>query len=65
MRAVLTRVRSASVAIDGKLKRGYDADKSAEVSAKFANRCEIKKLNRVVGSVLLALGIFTILLKIF
>lgn len=37
----------------------------ALVSAKFANRCEIKKLNRVVGSVLLALGIFTMLLKIF
>lgn len=32
----------------------------AVVSAKFANKCEIKKLNRVVGGVLLILGIFTI-----
>ena len=36
----------------------------AVLSAKFANRCEIKKLNRVVGAVLLALGVFTILLKL-
>lgn len=36
----------------------------AIVSARFANKCEIKKLNRVVGSVLLVLGIFTILIKI-
>ncbi|MGM9608300.1 MAG: hypothetical protein ACI3XJ_12420 [Oscillospiraceae bacterium] len=36
----------------------------AVLSAKFANRCEIKKLNRVVGAVLLVLGVFTILLKL-
>ena len=36
----------------------------AVVSAKFANRCDIKKLNRVVGTVLLLLGISTILIKI-
>ncbi len=34
------------------------------VSAKFANRCEIKKLNRVVGIVLAVLGLVTILMKI-
>lgn len=32
----------------------------ALVSAKFANKCEIRKLNRVVGGVLLLLGIITI-----
>ncbi|WP_405318814.1 sulfite exporter TauE/SafE family protein [Frisingicoccus sp.] len=37
----------------------------AWVSARFANRCEIKKLNRVVGVVLLILGVSTILLKVF
>lgn len=36
----------------------------AVVSAKFANRCEIKKLNKVVGAVLLILGAFTIAVKI-
>lgn len=34
------------------------------VSAKFANRCEIRKLNRVVGLVLMALGIITVLIKV-
>lgn len=38
---------------------------AAWVSAKYANRCEIKKLNRVVGVVLLILGIFTISIKFF
>ena len=33
-------------------------------SAKFANRCEIAKLNRVVGLVLMVLGIVTILMKL-
>lgn len=33
-------------------------------AAKFANRCEIKKLNRVVGVVLAVLGVVTILIKI-
>lgn len=36
----------------------------AAVSAKYANRCEIRKLNRVVGCVLMTLGIVMILLKI-
>lgn len=36
----------------------------AAVSARFANRCEIKKLNRVVGCVLLVLGIATLCIKI-
>lgn len=36
----------------------------AVVSAKFANKCEIKKLNHVVGCVLMILGIVTILIKI-
>lgn len=36
----------------------------AVVSARFANRCEIKKLNRVVGSVLLVLGIATLVIKL-
>lgn len=36
----------------------------AVVSARFANRCEIKKLNRVVGCVLLILGIATLVIKI-
>lgn len=36
----------------------------AAVSAKFANRCEIKKLNHVVGVVLMFLGTITILLKV-
>lgn len=33
-------------------------------SAKFANRCEIRKLNKVVGVVLTILGIITIAIKI-
>ena len=37
---------------------------SAYISAKFANRCDIKKLNKVVGVCLLALGIVTISLKL-
>lgn len=36
----------------------------AYVSSKFANKCEIKKLNKVVGTCLLILGIITILLKL-
>lgn len=36
----------------------------AAVSAKFANKCEIRKLNKVVGIVLMILGIFTILIKL-
>lgn len=36
----------------------------AYVSAKFANRCEIKKLNKVVGIVLSILGVVTILIKL-
>jgi len=36
----------------------------ALVSAKFANRCEIRRLNRIVGLVLLLLGIVTIAIKI-
>ena len=36
----------------------------AVVSAKFANRCEIRRLNKVVGSVLMILGIVTILIKV-
>lgn len=36
----------------------------AYVSAKFANRCEIVKLNRVVGVVLAILGVVTILIKL-
>lgn len=36
----------------------------AVVSAKFANRCEIVKLNRVVGCVLLILGVITIAINI-
>lgn len=36
----------------------------AFVSARFANRCEIRKLNKVVGMVLTILGIITIAIKI-
>lgn len=36
----------------------------ALVSARFANRCEIKKLNRVVGCVLMLLGAVTMLIKL-
>lgn len=35
----------------------------AVTAAKFANKCEIVKLNRVIGAVLLALGIFTVVTK--
>lgn len=34
----------------------------AVTAAKFANKCEIVKLNRVIGAVLLALGIFTVVI---
>lgn len=37
---------------------------AAIVSAKFANRCEIRKLNRVVGCALMILGVFTLALKL-
>ena len=36
----------------------------AVVSAKFANRCEIARLNRIVGIVLVLLGIVTIAVKL-
>lgn len=36
----------------------------AVVSARFANKCEIKKLNRVVGCVLLILGVATMAIKL-
>lgn len=36
----------------------------AVLSARFANKCEIKKLNKVVGMTLLILGIITIFVKI-
>ena len=34
-------------------------------SAKFANKCKIEKLNRVIGIVLLTLGILTMVIKLF
>lgn len=34
-------------------------------SARFANRCDILKLNRVIGIVLLILGLFTIFTKYY
>lgn len=37
----------------------------AVVSAKFANKCEIRKLNHIVGLVLMVLGIVTIGIKLF
>lgn len=37
----------------------------AFVSARFANHCEIRKLNKLVGVVLTILGIITIAIKIF
>lgn len=37
---------------------------SAYVSAKFANKCDIKRLNKIVGICLSALGILTILIKL-
>ncbi len=36
----------------------------ALVSARFANKCEIKKLNRIVGCVLLVLGAVTLIIKL-
>lgn len=36
----------------------------ALISAKFTNQCEIKKLNHVVGIILMILGIVTIVLKL-
>lgn len=36
----------------------------AVVSAKFANRCEIRRLSRIVGVVLILLGAVTILIKL-
>ena len=36
----------------------------AVLSARFANRCEIRKPNRVVGVVLAILGVVTILIKL-
>lgn len=36
----------------------------AVVSAKFANRCEIRRLNRIVGVVLMLLGAVTIAIKL-
>ena len=37
---------------------------AAYFSAKFANKCEIKKLNKVVGTCLGTLGVITILIKL-
>lgn len=37
----------------------------AVVSARFANRCDMEKLNRVIGCVLLLLGIVTLCTKLF
>lgn len=37
---------------------------AAWLSARFVNKCEIKKLNRIVGATLLALGIFTTVIKL-
>ena len=37
----------------------------ALVSARFANRCEIKRLNKIVGVVLLILGLITLAIKLF
>lgn len=36
----------------------------AYVSARFANRCEIKRLNKIVGICLACLGVITILIKL-
>lgn len=36
----------------------------AVVSAKFANRCEIRRLNRIVGIALILLGAVTLLIKL-
>ena len=37
---------------------------AAYVSAKFANKCEIKRVNKVVGTCLGILGVITILIKL-
>ena len=37
---------------------------AAYVSAKFENKCEIKRLNKVVGTCLGILGVITILIKL-
>lgn len=37
----------------------------AVVSARFANKCEIKRLNRVVGITLSILGVLTIVIKLY
>lgn len=37
----------------------------AAVSAKFANRCEIRRLNRIAGVVLILLGAVTILISCY
>lgn len=37
----------------------------AYVSAKFANKCEIRKLNKIVGIILMILGIITIAIKLY
>ena len=39
-------------------------ERIAEISARFANKCEIKKLNRIVGCVLLVLGAVTLIIKL-
>ena len=36
----------------------------AVTSARFANKCDLKRLNRIIGWVLLILGVFTILMKL-
>lgn len=36
----------------------------AVASARFANRCDIKRLNRIIGIVLLLLGLFTLAIKL-
>lgn len=36
---------------------------AAVISARFANRCNIKRLNRIIGCMLLILGVTTILMK--
>ena len=36
---------------------------SAVVSARFANKCNIRRLNRIIGCMLLILGVITILMK--
>ena len=37
---------------------------AAYVSAKFANKCEIKRLNKVIGTCLGIFGVITILIKL-